>query len=319
MSFQKRQGALTSLESSPEVFDGALDSFRRWMDANLRATKTMQGYLLATRHFHHFLVTHALPTQLKQIRQQQIEMWLVSLRSSPSASGQPLRISSINNYQGGLKAFFTWCVEEELVDRSPMARIRKGREDKTPPEILREEDVKKLLKACEGKGFTARRDMALMRLWLATGIRRAEITGIRVTDVDLDHRVIRVTGKNRESRDVRIGRKAVVALDRYLQVRRKHRCAEEPQLWLGNFGPLGYPGIYCALRRRAATAGIAHVHPHMWRHLMAHRYLHAGGGEVNLKSLMGWKSDAMLSRYGASMIASRARDEYDRLGLDDEL
>jgi integrase/recombinase XerC len=320
MTFRAQESALSALRSSPEVFAGALDSFRRWLEANQRSLKTVSGYLLATRQFHGFLAAHGLPTRLEQVTAQHVEMWLVSMRSERTKTGAPLRISSINRYTNSLRAFFNWCVAEELVERTPLARIGHAREDSAPPDVLSEDEVRRLFKACEGKDFFARRDLALLRLWFATGIRRAEIAGIRLADVDLDQRVIRVHGKGRRSRDVRIGRRAVVALDRYLRLRSAHHLAETTDaFWLGTRGALHYAGIYAVLQRRAAQAQIRHIYPHLWRHTMAHRYLDAGGGETNLKALMGWSSNAQLQRYGASMIASRARDEYDRLGLDDDL
>ena len=320
MTYTKKDDSLSSLDPTPEVFGGALDSWRRWLQACQLAEKTLHAYLLGVRRFHLFLVANSLPTRLSDIKRRHVEMWVVSMRAETTARGTPLAVGSINRYIKSLSVFLTWCVEEELIATSPAERIREARGDERPPDVLTPEEIAKLFKACAGKGFYARRDMALLRLWYATGIRRAEIAGLRLGDVDLDKRMIYIHGKRRRERNVRIGPRTVAALDRYLRMRSQHRQAEGTDaFWLGKGGPLSYVSFYTILARRSQEAGIRHVNPHLWRHTMAHRYLAAGGGETNLQSLMGWTSGHMLKRYGASMIAERARDEYDRLGLDDDL
>ena len=320
MTYTKREDSLSTLEATPEVFGGALDSYRRWLQACGLAEKTMRAYLLGPRRFHQFCVAHGLSTRLEDIKRRQVEMWVVAMRSETSARGGPLSVASVNRYMKSASTFFAWCVEEELMASSPAERLKPTREDERPPDVLTDDEIRALFKACAGKGFFARRDLALLRLWFATGIRRAEICGLRLADVDLDARMIYVRGKGRRERAVRIGPRTVASLDRYLRARSQHRLAEgSDAFWLGKRGPLDYSAIYAILSRRSQLAGIRHVNPHLWRHTMAHRYLQMGGGERNLMSLMGWSSNAMLGRYGASMIASRAREEYDRLGLDDDL
>lgn len=72
--------------------------------------------------------------------------------------------------------------------------------------------------------------------------------------------------------------------------------------------------------RRGAQAGLdGRLHPHIFRHTFAHRWLHDGGSEGDLQRLAGWKSPQMLQRYGASAADERARDAHKRLGLGDRI
>jgi hypothetical protein len=69
------------------------------------------------------------------------------------------------------------------------------------------------------------------------------------------------------------------------------------------------------LKRRGADAGIRDLHPHAFRHTWAHAFRAAGGNEGDLMLLGGWRSRAMLDRYGKAAAADRAADAYHRLSL----
>jgi integrase/recombinase XerD len=175
---------------------------------------------------------------------------------------------------------------------------------------------------CGGEqSFEDRRDAAVLAVFLATGIRVAELAAIRYcpgdpgrSDVDLEAREIRVRGKGGRERTVRIGHEAARRLDRYLRARARHELAYTPELWLGagGRGPLDRSGIYQLVVRRGRECGVR-LYPHrFWRHL-AHTWLDRGGAEGDLMELSGWVSPQMLTRYGASARGARARRSYDRV------
>jgi integrase/recombinase XerD len=132
--------------------------------------------------------------------------------------------------------------------------------------------------------------------------------------VDLETREIKVFGKRRRERIVKIDYDAARRIDRYLRVRARHEQASRSWLWLGarNRGPLSDRGIYQMIKRRGTDAGV-HVYPHRFRHHFSHTWLDRGGPEGDLMELNGWVSPQMLTRYGASARAARARRTYDRI------
>ena len=76
-----------------------------------------------------------------------------------------------------------------------------------PVPVLGDDDLRRLLAACEGKGFEERRDMAIVRLFLDSGMRLAELANLRVEDLDLDQDVAIVVGKGRRPRACPFGSK----------------------------------------------------------------------------------------------------------------
>lgn len=287
-------------------------SFRRHVQASNLRPRTIELYVQHASALAGFLAAQGMPQDVEHVRREHVEAYMVWMQERGSAANAAIHYRS-------LQQFFRWCSDEGEIRESPMAKMRPPRVPEKLINVIRTDALKLLFGTCgKGRSFEDRRDYAIMCLLLDTGMRRAELVGIQLRDLDLDQRQVKITGKGGRDRRVPCSGETVKALDRYLRIRRTHAkvsggdLGERSALWLGRKGPLSGNGLYSMLSRRSREAGIERVHPHQWRHTFAHEWRMANGDDDGLMRVAGWRSREMLSRYGASAADERARETHKR-------
>jgi len=252
------------------IFQAEISSFALRLAAEGKAAKTIRIYTEAVQWF----AATRLPGRAswEQVDSQDIQQWMAWLLSRYSNA------YASNQYRA-LQQFFKWlAVQDELPD--PMAGLQPPRVPEKLVPVFTGEELTRLEHACAGRSFAQRRDTAIIAVFKATGIRLAELAGLRYdpgdprgSDIDLWQREITVRGKGGKGgkdRIVRIGHQAARSLDRYLRARSRHEQAWRPQLWLGagNREPLTAAGIYQMIARRGRQCGVD-LFPHRFRHVLS--------------------------------------------------
>lgn len=278
--------------------------------ARPKQPRTIEFYLTEAERFARWLANHdrpaAAPGDLATVAHADLVAWIRDERS------RGLSASTTRSRWVALRSLYRWAHDEQIIEVNPMARINVPKADVPAPAVLSDDDAKALLHACRGTTFADRRDLALIRLMLASGLRVSEVCSLTEADIDLRERLVAVKhGKGGKTRFSRIDPGTAAALDRYKRDRGRHRLAGLPDLWIGHRGPLTPKGVPAILDKRCAIAGIGHVHAHQLRHTWAHRSKRAGASGEDLQRLGGWSDPTIMARYGEALADERALAAYD--------
>jgi integrase/recombinase XerC len=195
---------------------------------------------------------------------------------------------SIQRRLAALRTFFGFLLREGALRRNPALEVRAPKAIKRLPHTLDVDQMAQLLAHKPGNALDVR-DLALMELFYSSGLRLAELTGLKLRDLDLKLGQVRVLGKGRKERIAPVGSMAVKALRLWLSARSAMVAPEQQALFVGRNGvPLGPRAVQLRVAARARAAGLPqHLHPHMFRHSFATHLLESSRDLRGVQELLG--------------------------------
>ena len=215
------------------------------------------------------------------------------------------------------RVFTAWLVRTGRIETDPGASLGSPRAHRTLPPVLRVDEADGLIRVAaalaDDGSPVGLRDVAMLELLYATGVRVGELVGLDVDDVDRDRFVIRVLGKGRKERSVPFGRPAARALDFWVKHGRPHLVVEGsgPALFLGARGRrIDQRAVRTMVHRRIAEVpGAPDIGPHGLRHTAATHLLEGGADLRSVQELLGHASLATTQLY-THVTTDRLRRAY---------
>lgn len=278
----------------------AVESFLDWLRLERgRAPATVAAYRRDLRRYGEYLAARGRCAVDAQ------EADVVGFVAGLGASG--LAPASVARTTVAVRTLHGYLAAEGMAAGDPTVDL-----DPTPvpaglPKALREDQVSVLLESVTGDTAVDRRDLAILETLYGTGARISELVGLSLGDVDLDGRLLRVTGKGGKERIVPLGRCAVTALARWLDpggrpgmVPRRWRSRRDAEAVFLNQrgGRLTRQGAWLVLQGRARLVGLADVvTPHVLRHSCATHLLDHGADIRAVQELLGHASIATTQTY----------------------
>jgi len=229
---------------------------------------------------------------LLQVQNAHIRRWIAQMH----AGGRSGR--GIGLILSGWRGFYTWLGREGLVKSNPVLDVKAPKAPKPLPKALSVDEAVQLAEfsAEEADPWMEARDAAIVELLYGCGLRVGELVGLDAQAsstakgwVDLQAGEAHVLGKGSKRRTVPVGRKAIAAVNLWLDLRGAGAHAQQAALFLGRHGArLSAQGVWQRLKQRSLQAGLATpVHPHMLRHSFASHVLQSSGDLRAVQELLG--------------------------------
>jgi integrase/recombinase XerC len=227
------------------------------------------------------------PPQTAGVRD--VRGWLAGLHA------RGLDAVSVGRKLAAVRSFYRFLLRRGVLDRNPAREVRAPRASRKLVSFLPTDEANAVVDARGVAGATRTRDVAVLELLYATGLRVSELAGLDLDAVDRQTRTVRVLGKGNKERIVPYGVHAARALDAYLGRRAEGRGP----VFLNPRGTrLGVRSIHTIVRRASRAAGVTRrVSPHTLRHTFATHLLDRGADLRVIQELLGHSRLSTTQRY----------------------
>lgn len=271
-----------------------VDPFLKYLSFEKRYSKhTTEAYGKDLDQFTSFLSAEFEIADLTEVKHVHIRAWIVDLMD------KDISPKSVNRKIATLKSFYKYLLAREYVEINPTSQIKPLKSEKELPSFVKEDEIINLLdRVTYDEDFEGQRDKLLLELFYATGIRLAELQGLKETDINYFEKTIRVLGKRNKERIIPIGNPLILLIKKVTELKRSEGMNSE-YLLLTDAGKPVYPMfIYRKVKSYlSSVTTLSKKSPHVLRHTFATHLLNKGADLNAVKDLLGHTSLAATQVY----------------------
>ncbi|MBL7560485.1 tyrosine-type recombinase/integrase [Olleya sp. YSTF-M6] len=250
--------------------------------------KDIQSFLL-------FLEEQDALNSITEVNYAQIRTWIINLVESG------LTNRSINRKVSALNSFYKFLLKIEEVKVNPLSKHKALKTSKKLQIPFSEKEIETVLdKINLASGFEGLRNKLIIELFYSTGIRRIELINIKLSDVDLENKTIKILGKRNKERLIPLLNSVINSIQKYLEVRKKLELIDDDQyLFLTKKGVKIYETLVYRIINDYFSIASSKVKksPHILRHSFATHLLNQGAELNAVKELLGHSSLAATQVY----------------------
>lgn len=247
--------------------------------------------------------------KFKMVGQKGIIEYLLYLREKGFSS------ASVARHLVSIKVFCKFLVSEKIINTNPTENIESPRLIRGLPDFLTLEEVDKLLAQPDEKDNLGMRNIAMLEILYATGLRVSELISLKINDINMERGYIITFGKGSKERVIPLGRSAQKKIERYLEESRhilvKGRGGDE--LFVNRFGEkMTRQGFWKIIKRYALLSGIKKdISPHTLRHSFATHLLERGADLRSVQQMLG-HADISTTQIYTHVVRERLKEIYDK-------
>jgi site-specific recombinase XerD len=300
-------GRKSQLQGVPDVDDLPDIALSRFLKSYLIARrvenvsyKTLKIYRDAIGYFIEYVHATSGDLPVARVDRNVIRLYILHHQEKVSKYGRELTPETINGYYRAVHTFFNWLEAEDIIPegKNPFSKLKAPF---IPQKMVRawpDDIVQRILKlTAQDMTFCGVRNRAIVLVLFDSGIRQIELAGMMLADIYPDQGLVKVLGKGRKERIVKLGQEAQKALLHYL-LRRTDVCEH---VWVTEeFKPLRQRGIQMAIRRISDRAGLPKSvkrGTHSYRHTAATNYLKNHGNLKMLQEMLGHTKISTTEKY----------------------
>ena len=230
---------------------------------------------------------------------------------------QKLESKTVARHLVSLRNFFRHAQVHDAIADDPAANLESPKIRKSLPGYLRLEEVERLLQQPDGSTPQGLRDRAMLEVLYSTGLRVSELTGLKVSDLDMKVGCVRCIGKGDKERVVPVGRKALGIVEKYLRegrpelLRGARNGLVSPFLFVNRSGAkISRVGVWKILSNYGRQAGLRlSLTPHMLRHSFATHLLERGADLRSVQLMLG-HADISTTQIYTHVVEERLKQVY---------